>query len=441
MVIPKIIHQTYKEKNHKYLRFSEEWQKYNPKWEYIFYNDNDIKSFFNKYEKDINKDFNNLFSFLKECSIIEKIDIFRYLIMYYIGGIYCDIDTNCFKSFDKLCQNKDCILGIESYITHHKKMKLDYKFNYSIGNAILISKKKHPIFKLFITNILEKKYTNNIDKIFSEYTVQKTGPGIITKTIQNMIYSKDSNNWNIRNIKYEKNNIEILEQIFFYPPSNPPIYNIYPFNINIYSNHVCEGSWKQNKNNKFSTMDFLPYPWIWMYNFRIDYIMSIISMIPVLQTSNILYQKYKIQSILMFFTFLSAFAYHTNEYIGNKRYEILHRLDNVMAYNTIPLIYFLKLFKNNNVYMDISSISITAITFIFQYYFYSQTIVEIIQVSPFIYFLKNYLIQYNILSFFTIVFFILGSQEFDYFSSRKYHTLWHLCGSLLIYKITLDIID
>ena len=143
----------------------------------------------------------------------------------------------------------------------------------------------------------------------------------------------------------------------------------------------------------------------------------------------------------MFFTFLSAFAYHTNEYIGNKRYEILHRLDNVMAYNTIPLIYFLKLFKNNNVYMDISSISITAITFIFQYYFYSQTIVEIIQVSPFIYFLKNYLIQYNILSFFTIVFFILGSQEFDYFSSRKYHTLWHLCGSLLIYKITLDIID
>ena len=256
-----------------------------------------------------------------------------------------------------------------------------------------------------------------------------------------MIYSKDSNNWNIRKIEYENNNIEILEQIFFYPPSNPPIYNIYPLNINIYSNHVCEGSWKHNKNNKFSTMDFLPYPWIWMYNFRIEYIMSIISMIPILQASNILFQKYKIQSILIFLTFLSAFAYHTNEYIGNKRYEILHQLDNVMAYNTIPLIYFLKIFKNNNFYLDISSILITLITFIFQHYFYSQTIIEIIQVSPFIYLLKEYLFQYNILSSLTIFFFILGSQEFDYFSSRKYHTLWHLCGSLLTYKIVLSIID
>ena len=140
-------------------------------------------------------------------------------------------------------------------------------------------------------------------------------------------------------------------------------------------------------------------------------------------------------------TFFSAFAYHTNEYIGNKRYEILHQLDNVMAYNTIPLIYFLKIFKNNILYLDISSIFITLTTLIFQHYFYSQTVIEIIQVLPFIYLLKDYLLQYNILSSFTVFFFILGSQEFDYFSSRKYHTLWHLCGSLLTYKIISSILD
>ena len=116
MVIPKIIHQTYKIKEHKYLNSSEKWKKYNQKWE-----DNDIDFFLKKNQKDIEKNFHGLFCFLEKCSIIEKIDIFRYLVMYYVGGIYCDIDTNCFKSFDRLCKNKDCILGIESYITHDKK--------------------------------------------------------------------------------------------------------------------------------------------------------------------------------------------------------------------------------------------------------------------------------------------------------------------------------
>ena len=441
MVIPKIIHQTSKSKNHKFLNFSDNWKKINKGWEYRFYDDYDVENFFVLHENNINNDFSKLQNFLSECSIIEKIDIFRYLLMYYIGGIYCDIDTNCFKNFDNVCKNQDCILGIESYITHEKKNKLNYKFNYTLGNAILISKKKHPFFKKLILNIINKKYITNIHSEYSEYVVQTTGPGVLTKTIQDQIYSPITNNWNIRNFNYENNTIKIMEQIFFYPPTNPPIYNFFPFNINIHSNHVCEGSWKKYKNNKFSTMDFVPYPFMWMYKYRFDYMVSILSMMPILQTANILWYQYKLQSILMIMTFLSAFLYHTNEYIGGKRYEILHKFDNVMAYNNIPLIYVMKIFKNNQQTLNLFTIISTLTTCCFQSILYSNTLLEIIQIAPFIYLVSEYFYEYFILSILTSIFFILGSQEFDYFSARKYHSLWHLFGSLLIYNITNKIIN
>ena len=115
--------------------------------------------------------------------------MFRYLLMYYIGGIYSDIDTNCFKNFDLLCKGEECIFGIESYITHYKKNMFQYKFNYTIGNAILISKPQHPIFKKIINDIINNKYDNYLNNDDSEYTVQKT-VGIITKIIQNIVNSK-----------------------------------------------------------------------------------------------------------------------------------------------------------------------------------------------------------------------------------------------------------
>ena len=441
MIIPKIIHQTYKFKNHKFINFTENWKKKNKNWEYIFYDDNDVESFFKTHKNNINNEFPQLQIFLNDCSIIEKIDIFRYLLMYYIGGIYCDIDTNCFKNFDDICNNQECILGIESYITHEKKKKFNYKFNYTLGNAILISKKKHPVFKKIILNIIDQKYTTNINSEYSEYIVQTTGPGIVTKTIQNHLYSPFKNNWNIRIFNFENNKIKIMEQIFFYPPTNPPIYNFYPGNINIYSNHVCDGSWKKYKKNMFLNIDFVPYPFIWMYKYRFDYMLSILSMIPILQTANILWYQYKLQSILMIMTFVSAFLYHTDEYIGEKKYKIFHKFDNIMAYNNISLIYVMKIFKNNKTKLNLFTIIYTLTTFFSQSILYSKTILEIIQISPFIYLIREYLYEYITLSTLTIIFFILGSQEFDYFSSRKYHSLWHLFGSLLIYNIINKIIN
>ena len=120
--IPKIIHQTYKN-NVDYQKLSDSWIKFHPKWKYIFYYDEDISDFIKTFKKEIDLDFPNLMQLFDSFSMIEKIDIFRYLLMYYQGGIYCDIDTTCYQTFDQVCQNESCILGIEAYITEKKKRK------------------------------------------------------------------------------------------------------------------------------------------------------------------------------------------------------------------------------------------------------------------------------------------------------------------------------
>ena len=84
-MIPKIIHQTYLNRK-KYINLSNTWKNNNSDWEYFFYNDEDMYEYLQSCIH--KKEFSNLEYYLENCSKIEKIDIFRYLLMYYIGGIY-----------------------------------------------------------------------------------------------------------------------------------------------------------------------------------------------------------------------------------------------------------------------------------------------------------------------------------------------------------------
>lgn len=443
MTIPHILHQTYNKENNKYNHFTNNWKRNNKKWKYVFYHDEDIESFINDLKYELDNEFNGIRNILNKCSKIEKIDIFRYLLMYYIGGVYSDIDTNCFKSFDEICLNNDCIFGIESYITIDKKKLYDYQFNYTIGNAILISRPKHPLFKDIIDNIINSKFKVNLDEKETEYIVQKTGPGLITKTIQNHINIDKSKNDKIRHFIYKNNKVQIMEQIYFYPPTKPSIYNIFPFNINIHSNHVCEGSWKLNYNNNYNSIDFIPYPWLWMYNYRFDYLISILSMSPLINTIILLYNNnFKIQSTLICLTLSSAIVYHTNEYLQKEKKEIYHIIDNVTAHTILPIVYLINEYhKDKNIYITNNTIILTLISLVYQYKFYSNTIIELVFTIPFLFFLKEYFYKHYLLSVLSIAFFLLGLQDFDYFSSRKYHSLWHFSASFLIYTIICDILN
>jgi len=104
MTIPKVIYQTWKSKNLpiQIQKHIDEMLSYNLDYEYIFYDDNDIKEFIkDNYDKKINL----AYDMLKIGAA--KADLWRYLILYKNGGIYIDVDSKIKKPLNDLINEND----------------------------------------------------------------------------------------------------------------------------------------------------------------------------------------------------------------------------------------------------------------------------------------------------------------------------------------------
>ena len=93
-MIPKIIHQTWKNENIPYDTFKKEWidswTNLNPAWEYKLWTDEDILSFIeDKFPWFVNR-------FNEYPKNIQRVDAFRYFVLYEYGGLYADMDFECF---------------------------------------------------------------------------------------------------------------------------------------------------------------------------------------------------------------------------------------------------------------------------------------------------------------------------------------------------------
>ena len=207
--------QTWKDTNipEKYQPFVNQVKKMNPNSNYMFFSDEDINNFiFSKFPQ-YYKIFQN-FPY-----IIQKIDFFRYLAVYYYGGVYLDLDFKNFKSFDNINRSK-CVFPLE-YMNNNDDILKRQGFKGLIGNYAFYAPKNHAFIKKIIDNIVnnripnvDKQYKNNKNK----YVFYKTGPVLVT---QSYIDFK------------EKQNIEIIKP--------KPFQNYY---FGDYGKHYLMGSWK-----------------------------------------------------------------------------------------------------------------------------------------------------------------------------------------------------
>ena len=96
-MIPKIIHQTWKTKKllPEFIIWRDSWIKLNPEFVFCFYTDRDINKFIRKNYPEYEELWNSLVN-------IEKVDVFRYLILYKYGGVYVDMDCECLKPIGPL---------------------------------------------------------------------------------------------------------------------------------------------------------------------------------------------------------------------------------------------------------------------------------------------------------------------------------------------------
>jgi mannosyltransferase OCH1-like enzyme len=178
MNIPKIIHQTWKDKNisGEVLAFANSWKKHHPTWEYRLWDDKDNRRF-------IQNRFPWFARFYDNYSLsIQRVDSVRYFILYTYGGLYVDLDFECLRSVEPLLVEEECVFGVEAS-THAQYHHLDRIISNAFMAAVPGNRFFYAIIKDLITSVptaLEK----------DRFVLETTGPLMITR-VYNAYDEKD----------------------------------------------------------------------------------------------------------------------------------------------------------------------------------------------------------------------------------------------------------
>jgi mannosyltransferase OCH1-like enzyme len=171
MAIPKLIHQT--DKSHDirkmYSRFRDSLLSLHPDWEYKFYDDDACRKAVGRY----------LPAFLPiydSASVIQKTDIFRIVIVYGEGGFYLDMDIECLRPLDDLCEFR-CVFAEEITLSEEEAGKLRHRDRLRVANYMFGSEAGHP----FLLRLLRRIARESRRGMHTEEDVlDSTGPGLVT---------------------------------------------------------------------------------------------------------------------------------------------------------------------------------------------------------------------------------------------------------------------
>ena len=201
-MIPKIIMQTGKDRNHTDAEIDamQTWADLNPEYEYNYFDDQDCKEFL---IANFNKDVVLAFNLLKVGAA--KADFFRYCYLYIIGGIYSDLDNLCIKPINEYVDlDKDEFVSILDLPQAKPGKSIDrnglpvynYPLVYWIYQAFLASIPNNPIFERLI-NIITINTLRRVmpDQPWSTWwevrgdgvTIHMTGPKMMADVINQYV--------------------------------------------------------------------------------------------------------------------------------------------------------------------------------------------------------------------------------------------------------------
>ncbi len=146
--IPKIILQTYHNKNRIPSKVYNNISKYGKGYKHIIYDDLLCINFLKKHYPPV---ISETFSLLKKGP--HKADLFRYCFLYKYGGIYLDIKTELIKPLDEIFT--------DSYLYTVLSKKKNY-----IYQGVIATPPLNPIFKILIDYIVNNRNSVNNYEIF-----------------------------------------------------------------------------------------------------------------------------------------------------------------------------------------------------------------------------------------------------------------------------------
>jgi hypothetical protein len=216
-MIPKIIHQTWQNKNIPYQiynkRWVDSWKKCNPDWEYRFWTDEDLRNLI--------KDKYNWFLPIFDAYPFNicRVDAARYFILYEYGGLYADLDFECLKSFDPLLSN-EAVFGRQ-----FENLSKALPANFLIPNALMMSIPRHELWEIVFDKLpkIWERYISSIYFVrddsfrFSVHGSFKLSGDIHYLTGSGMLYLSILCHYFISKSKKVNHTVNVYPRNYFYP--------------------------------------------------------------------------------------------------------------------------------------------------------------------------------------------------------------------------------
>jgi inositol phosphorylceramide mannosyltransferase catalytic subunit len=233
-MIPKVIHQIWfqgwEDRPTEGRHFSKSWKDMHRDWQVCHWDHSSLKETFYPLLTNAQK-----FALHNLPTTIQKVDLWRIIILYHIGGMYVDLDFACLKNMDNYLEGKSFFASSE-----HDGI---------IANGLIAAEKFHPFISAAIEYICEDGLTKSVElypKLDSKaYILLTTGPHAISPIWRQMLNESKAPN------AY----IEEDENLFFplrwsgeqsdKPPNNISMEELKSRFRNSYAVHMYWGSWIQ----------------------------------------------------------------------------------------------------------------------------------------------------------------------------------------------------
>ena len=191
MAIPKIIHQTLKNKYSISPVLEANIQNLihlNQNWDYRLYDDEDIRKFLLTY---YGSDIIRTFDSINPLYGAARADFFRYLLMYEQGGVYLDIKSTASRRLDDVLSEDDCFI-LSQWSNNEGQgwgRHPDFGVESEYQQWHIIATPRHPFLKSVISTVKTNidRYNPIRDGVGSIGVLRMTGPIAYTLAIKPLV--------------------------------------------------------------------------------------------------------------------------------------------------------------------------------------------------------------------------------------------------------------
>jgi hypothetical protein len=187
--LPRLVHFTVKDKDklkpHQVVTMAS-WAFFNPGHSLMLFDDDDVREFMTSYYPELLPTFDGL------GSPVERTDMWRYLVLCRMGGVYADSDVVAARPVADWVQDAGLLVGIENvFKTAEEAKRRDYTRQVQMVQWAIASRKGHPVVcrmgQYVAQHVKEEAAGEFLDPDRDHAILERTGPGIWSSSVHDYI--------------------------------------------------------------------------------------------------------------------------------------------------------------------------------------------------------------------------------------------------------------